>query len=157
MWKLYINEKDQIYRKTENTDGLSSNYLNPNVRKTFSNTKWDIGSKQQHNLTSTPSLLKTKIVLPHHATISRTSSTAETEVYPEESNPKGGTRLNAPLNRKQYKARRSESRLTPPVRRGDKTQPSPTTKIYLFRADTSTCPNIVHQTTMLLERIWYTQ
>ena len=34
-----INEKDQIYRKTEDTDGLSSNYLNPNVRKTFSNTK----------------------------------------------------------------------------------------------------------------------
>ena len=91
-----INEKDQIYRKTENTDGLSSNYLNPNVRKTFSNTKRDIGSEQQQNLTSTPSLLKNKIVLPHHAKISRTSSTAETEVYTEESNPKGGTRLNAP-------------------------------------------------------------
>lgn len=32
--------------------GLSSNYLKPNDRKTFSNTKRNIGSEQQHNLSS---------------------------------------------------------------------------------------------------------
>ena len=45
--------------------GISFNYLKPNDRNTFSDTKRDIGSEQQHNLTPTPSLLKNKIVLPH--------------------------------------------------------------------------------------------
>ena len=70
--------------------------------------------KQQHNLPPTPRLLKHKRVLPYLDRLSFTSQTVVPNVYPEEPTPQGGTRLTTPLTRKYYKARRSESQLTPP-------------------------------------------